>query len=335
MSEKMELCVAEEDAGQRLDYFLANRWRSDFSDSPAISRARFQTAIAAGMVKINGSRCAIAKTKLRAGDAVLCRLAFAESTELGPDADIPLEIVFEDDQLIVLNKQPGLVVHPGAGVQGSTLVHALLAHLGTGFLSVGEPDRPGIVHRLDRDTSGLMLVAKTNEALADLRQQFKPPRRVKREYLAATRRVPMLGSDKLRAASGIERGMVEASLARDPRDRTRFVVDVAGREAVTRWEKVSDLGSLLLLKLQLETGRTHQIRAHLAYAGAPILGDKSYGEPEGGLPPELRSLVSSLGRQALHAFRLGFVHPISGETMQFEVELPGDIQALVDGAAGG
>lgn len=243
---------------------------------------------------------------------------------------IPLDIVFEDAALIVLNKPAGLVVHPAAGNATGTLVNALIAHCGASLSGIGGVARPGIVHRLDKDTSGLLVVAKTDRAHRRLAAQFADHGRsggFTRAYLAFVWGCPALPS-----------GSVDAPLDRDPRNREKIAVRPNGRWAVTHWRLIESYAGTdgrpvaSLLECRLETGRTHQIRVHMAHIGHPLLGDATYGAgfrtKAGLLPPEARTCLESLRRQALHATCLGFAHPSSGEFIEFTAELPQDLAGL-------
>ncbi len=312
--------VTEEEAGRRLDRVLAGAW-------PELTRSRIQALIAAGHVTLDGRRVK-ASEPVKAGGAVVAELPEATPSTLVPEA-IPLSIVHQDDDLLVLDKPPGLVVHPGAGVHTGTLAHALLAHM-PGIATVGGATRPGLVHRLDKDTSGLMVVARTGEAFRALSADLAE-RRVRRRYLALVWNSPAWSEER-----------IEAAIGRDRKDRTRMAVVPAGklgaRAAATRVRVLERLPEgaarprFALVACTLETGRTHQIRVHLAHRGHPVVGDSTYG---GGpkkalsLPPADRRLahrmVSELGRQALHAAELSFHHPRTGVALTFRAPLPADL----------
>jgi 23S rRNA pseudouridine1911/1915/1917 synthase len=301
-------------AGTRLDRFLQAR-------AADLSRTRLQALIATGRVRVAGGH-AKASHRLRAGARVTVEVPPPEPVALTPEA-IPLAIVYEDADLLVVNKPAGLVVHPGAGHRTGTLVHALLAHCGPELSGVGGARRPGIVHRLDRGTSGLLVVAKNDRAHLGLARQLKA-RSVERRYLA-------LVHGRLPAAAGV----VETAIGRDPRDRLRMAVRPAGagRPALTRYRVVEAFGHptpLTLLEVTLGTGRTHQIRVHLAHLGVPVVGDRTYRRR--GTPPpdaELARHVAALGGQALHAAVLGFSHPASGAWHRFEASPPPALDALL------
>jgi 23S rRNA pseudouridine1911/1915/1917 synthase len=302
--------------GERLDRFLAGA-QTD------LSRSRLQSLIRGGRVSVNG-RPARASLRLRPGDAVEVEpLPEVASGALEPEA-LPLVVVFEDEHLLVLDKPAGLVVHPGAGVRSGTLVHGLL-HRWPAIRTVGGPDRPGVVHRLDKDTSGLLVVAKTSRAHRDLVEQMRR-RAVSRIYAA------LVWGD-MRGISG----RIEAAIGRDPRQRKRMaVVDRGGRAAVTHWRVRERFGVATLLDVRLETGRTHQIRVHLAHAGHPVVGDATYGgRPRKQLSGSERErslaadLLQCLRRQALHATELALTHPVQGEECRFTSSIPEDFASAL------
>jgi 23S rRNA pseudouridine1911/1915/1917 synthase len=253
--------------------------------------------------------------------------------------DIPLDIIYEDDQLIVINKPKDLVVHPSAGHANGTLVNALIAHCGDSLSGIGGVKRPGIVHRLDKDTTGLMVVAKNDRAHRHLSKQFadKLESGLQRGYLAVVWGAP----DRAK-------GTIDAPLDRSAINREKQAVREGGRDAITHWEmreryvategkdagKGTDLPVASLLACMLETGRTHQIRVHLAYIGHPIMGDETYAtgfKTKGArLAPNARDALEALGRQALHAAVLGFEHPVTHEALRFEAPLPADMSRLVE-----
>lgn len=318
--------IEPEEQGDRLDRVLARAW-------PELTRSRIQSLLKAGHVTVDGGP-ARPSDAARPGTLAEAQVPAAVPSHLTPE-DIPLTIVFEDDDLIVLDKPAGLVVHPGAGVRTGTLVHALLAHAPT-IAGVGGVARPGLVHRLDKDTSGLLVVGKTDAAFTALTRDLAR-REIARRYLALVWGVP--------GPAGSE-GRIEAAIGRDPKERKRMAVRPRGasgsRPAATRWRVLATLPSdaarprFSLLCCTLETGRTHQIRVHLAHAGHPVVADATYG---GGvkkalsLPPSDRrlaqQLVMGLGRQALHAAELEFQHPTRGGARSFVAPLPLDLaQAL-------
>jgi 23S rRNA pseudouridine1911/1915/1917 synthase len=313
--------VGPEHDGERLDRFLSLRF-------PDVSRARFQGVIAKGGVAVEGETISTARRKVKAGEWIEVHLPAAIPPEPAGEI-IPLKIVHEDSDLIVIDKQAGLVVHPAAGHETGTLVNALIAHCGDSLSGVGGVRRPGIVHRLDKDTSGLMVVAKNDRAHHHLSEQFAAhgrDGRLRREYLAI-----VWGAPERRS------GVVAAPLGRSSADRKKIAVSKgsAGREAITRYEMIETFGHpavASLLRCRLETGRTHQIRVHMAHIGHPLLGDSAYGKGFSAslskLSPAARDALAALGRQALHAAVLGFEHPTTHITMLFESELPPAIAVL-------
>jgi 23S rRNA pseudouridine1911/1915/1917 synthase len=307
-----ELRVDDAGEGQRLD-----RW---LSEQPGdLSRSRWRKLIDGELVTVNGD-CRPARHRLRAGDVVRFTIPPVEEVDLTPDPTVPFDIVFEDDDLAVIEKPAGVVVHPGAGRRLGTLVHGLLARLNT-LSEVGGRARPGIVHRLDADTSGLLVVAKTDQAYQGLQDQLRD-RSLGRIYVALTWGAPRE-----------ESGVIDAPLDRDAKDRRRRSVSEGGREARTHYQLGEVRCGIARLELRLETGRTHQIRAHLAHVGHPVLADELYfGDRRriGGISPPLRPRVlralAALNRQALHALSLHFVHPVSGQRMEFNAPWPPDME---------
>ena len=295
-----EFIVSQIDAGQRLDVFLTG--------ASGLSRARIQRLIADGHVLVGG-RPQKPRHRVNAGEAVRLRIPPATPLDLVPEA-IPLDVLHEDDDLIVLNKPAGMVVHPGAGRTSGTLVHALLAHCKT-LPGIGGVERPGIVHRLDRDTSGVLVVAKTEAAHQSLSRQFKA-RVVKKRYLA-------LVHGEVRQ----DAGRIETAIGRREHDRKRMGVrERGGRQARTAYQVIRRLPGMTVLALDLETGRTHQIRVHLSHIGHPVVGDQVYG----GRRERSRSPVPRprAPRQMLHAWRLGFHHPRTGDWREFTAPIPDD-----------
>lgn len=296
--------VTSADAGQRLDVFLARH--------SGLSRARIQRLIGDGQALLDGHP-AKPSAAVGAGQRVRLTVPPAEPLALRPEA-IPLDVLFEDTDLLVVNKPAGLVVHPGAGRATGTLVHALLAHCHR-LPGIGGVERPGIVHRLDRDTSGLMVVAKTDAAHQALSSQFKG-RVVRKRYLALAR--GRLARDS---------GTIEAPIGRQERDRKRMGVRrEGGRAARTSYRVLARLQEMTLVELCLETGRTHQIRVHLAHIGHPVVGDRVYG---GRHARHVGTEEESAGRQMLHAWRLGFCHPITGAWLEFDAPPPADFLRAV------
>jgi 23S rRNA pseudouridine1911/1915/1917 synthase len=283
----MRVRATEDDAGARLDAFLAG---------PLGSRARAARAIAEGRVRVDG-RPAAKSHAVRAGELVEIEAAAAEPEEDAPPA--PFAIAYEDEHLLVVDKPAGVVVHPGRGRRSGTLAQAL-----TGRAAGGDPERPGIVHRLDRDTSGLLVVSRSEAVHEALRAEIKA-RKVRREYLAL-----VLGRPASRT------GTIEAPIGRDRHSRTRVSTETdVPREARTHFELERALPDASLLRVTLDTGRTHQIRVHLAAIGLPVAGDPEYGAPAFGLQ-----------RQFLHAARLVFTHPVTGETVDVTSPLPAELE---------
>lgn len=319
--------VAVEDAGARLDRFLAERPEIVAAH---LSRSRLKGLIETDQARVNGVIVGEPARKLTAGNIISLTVPPPEPAE--PQAEnIALTIVHEDDHLIVIDKPAGLVVHPASGHETGTLVNALIAHCGDSLSGVGGVKKPGIVHRIDKDTSGLLVVAKTDAAHHGLSRLFADHGRtlsLTREYLAFVWGVP----DRAH-------GTIETSLGRHSiqREKMAVVSEARGREAITHWEKIADYGVASLIACQLETGRTHQIRVHMAHIGHPLIGDATYGSGFKTkivkLPENARRAVEKLGRQALHAATLGFEHPQTREELVFESELPADLQALKDALA--
>jgi len=310
--QSLALSVAPEETGSRLDQLLARRL--DFS------RARLQRWLKAGLVLVNG-QARPPSYKVRASDAIAVAVPPPEPSYLLPES-LPLEIVYEDRDLLVVNKPPGLVTHPGAGHRTGTLLNALLHHC-PDLQEIGDVSRPGLVHRLDKDTSGLLVVAKTELAHRSLVSQFQK-HGVKKKYLAL-----VWGWLPQRE------GRISKEIGRHPTERRKMSVHARrGKEAVTRWRVIQEFpGPLTLVEITLETGRTHQIRVHLTAEGHPVLGDATYGGGATRLknaPPALSGLKPLVKRQLLHAWQLRFTHPRSGEDMGWEAALPGDIQGVVD-----
>jgi len=303
--------VTGTDSGLRLDVFLT-RQRSD------LSRARLQRLIDEGRVAICGATAMRASRKLRAGDEVALEEPQAVPLDLLPQ-DIPLSILYEDHDLLVLDKPAGLVVHPAAGHGEGTLVNALLFHC-RDWSGIGGVLRPGIVHRLDKDTSGLLVVAKTDVAHSGLASQFKK-HQVRKTYFAL-----VYGDPKE------EQGQIDLPVGRHPVERKKMSTKSRrGKTAVTSWKIAERFGVAALLSVDIETGRTHQIRVHLAAMGYPVVGDSVYGSSKrlsAIVDPAVKVRLKGMNRQALHAVRLTFVHPGTGREMEFCAPLPVDIAEL-------
>ena len=314
-------------------------------DDANLSRTRLMRLIADGHVSLNGQVATDPKTKVEEGDIVDIAVPEAEDSHIGPE-DIALSVVFEDDDLIVIDKPAGMVVHPAPGSPSGTLVNALLAHCGDALSGVGGMKRPGIVHRIDKDTSGLLVVAKSDRAHHGLAAQFEK-HTVERYYKAVAYGVPDANDPRLRGIKGVnfEPGnimKITTQLARHKADRQKqAVLFHGGRHAVTRARIVESFGApavASLVECWLETGRTHQIRVHLAHAGHAIVGDPTYGGrrklAQGAISEAAALAVKDFPRQALHAQVLGFVHPVTGETLRFEAEIPQDMADLIDNLRG-
>ena len=324
------------DPPQRLDKALSR----DVPESASLSRTRIAKLLEAGSVTINGVVLRDPKAKVAEGALVEITVEEASESHIEPE-EIPLTVIYEDEHLIVVNKPAGMVVHPAPGTPSGTLVNALLHHFG-GYLSgVGGSKRPGIVHRIDKETSGLLVVAKSDKAHHGLAAQFAA-HTAERAYLAVTQGVPEASDPRLRGIRGVsfETGSVlkiTTQLARHKHDRQRqAVLFENGRHAVTRAklvERFGDPASLALVECRLETGRTHQIRVHMAHVGHSLLGDPTYGSrrklPAKSLSEVGLEAAKTFGRQALHAALLGFEHPVSSEMLRFEAELPSDMDQLL------
>ncbi|MFN3992479.1 MAG: pseudouridine synthase [Tabrizicola flagellatus] len=325
------------DAPARLDKALA----AAVPEEAALSRSRLIRMIAEGDVSRDGQAVTDPRAKVAEGEVYTLRLAPAIAVETRPEA-IPLAVVWEDADLVVIDKPAGMVVHPAPGSPSGTLVNALLHHCGDSLSGIGGERRPGIVHRIDKDTSGLLVVAKSDRAHHGLARQFED-HSVARHYLAVVHGVPSGADPRLRGLRGVgfEPGgilRIATNLARHRTDRQRqAVVWDEGRHAITRARVVEDFaGQAALMDCWLETGRTHQIRVHLAYAGHALVGDQTYGGRRK-LPGSLgqgAEIGNAFPRQALHAATLGFDHPVTGERMEFSSPLPEDMEALIGALRG-
>ena len=296
-------------AGWRLDRALA-------AAIPTLSRERLKGLISSGHVRGPAGLARDPAMKTTGGSAFDIDIPEARAAD-NLAQDIPLIIVFEDDHLLVVDKPAGLVVHPAAGNYDGTLVNALLHHCAGRLSGIGGVARPGIVHRIDKDTSGLLVVAKTDPAHEGLSAQFAR-HSIDRRYKAIVAGIPTSGS-------------IDAPLARSPHDRKKVSIQTRGKRAVTHYTLITPLKDAALIECRLETGRTHQIRVHLSSIAHPLLGDPVYGR----VRPNHRSVLKTLnfGRQALHAAELGFIHPVSSETLHFESEMPHDMQHLFNAFA--
>lgn len=296
--------VPTEYGGMRLDQALAKLL-------PEYSRSRLQEWVLHGQITMNGAM-ATSKQKVWGGESLIITPQSNPADQPYIAEDIPLDIVYEDDSIIVINKPVGLVVHPGSGNWQGTLLNGLLHH----DTAMGDVPRAGIVHRLDKDTSGLLVVAKTLIAQTALVRQLQD-RSVRREYLAL-------------AHGEIERGgRVDQPIDRHPSQRTKMAVVAGGKPAITHYSLVENFPGCTLLRCKLETGRTHQIRVHMAYLHHPLVGDRIYIKGAQKCPPFMREVLMEFPRQALHAERLGLEHPETGEWMEWQVDMPDDMQQLL------
>ena len=297
----LKMTVSGEQAGQRLDRVIPGEFDQ-------LSRSYFQKLLEQGSVTLNGSVCTEKKRAAAEGDRIRIVLPEPQKTDVEPQ-DIPLDIVYEDSCLLVVNKPAGMVVHPAPGSPDRTLVNALMHHCGDDLSSINGVLRPGIVHRIDKDTSGLLVVAKNDQAHEKLSAQLAE-HSITRRYLA-------LVLDNIKQ----DEGTIDLPIGRDHGNRLRNAVVSGGRRAVTHYRVLERFGRYTFIEARLETGRTHQIRVHMSYMRHPLLGDTLYG------PPKNRA---GAGRQMLHAGVLGFVHPLTGEYMEFEAPLPEDFTEVLE-----
>jgi len=321
-AQRLEVIVAGDEGSSRLDRVLALRVAE-------LSRSRLKALILAGQVSIRGAPIRDPAYHVAAGDTITIDVPEAAAAEPSGE-NIALDIVYEDDDIIVIDKPKGLVVHPAAGHETGTLVNALIAHCGASLSGIGGVKRPGIVHRLDKDTTGLMVAAKNDRAHQSLTAQFADHGRtgaMRRGYMAFAWDVP-----------NRPHGTVDAPIDRHPFAREKMAVRDSGREAITHWEIQESFQGrdgkpvAALLACQLETGRTHQIRVHLAHIGHPLMGDSVYGPhfktKASHLGPQSQAALDALGRQALHAYLLVLEHPKTGEILHWERALPKDLLLL-------
>jgi 23S rRNA pseudouridine1911/1915/1917 synthase len=320
--QRLEVIVDGDEGFARLDRVLAAR-------RPELSRSRLKALILAGQVSIGATPIRDPAYHVAKGDTITIDVPEAVAAEPEGEA-IALDIVYEDDDIIVINKPKGLVVHPAAGHETGTLVNALIAHCGASLSGIGGVKRPGIVHRLDKDTTGLMVAAKNDRAHKSLTEQFADHGRtgaMRRGYRAFAWGLP-----------NRQRGTVDAPIDRHPHAREKMAVRESGRQAITHWEITESFNGrdgkpiASLLACQLETGRTHQIRVHLAHIGHPLLGDAVYGPhfktKANALGAQAQAALTALGRQALHAYLLTIEHPATGEILSWEAALPEDLLLL-------
>jgi 23S rRNA pseudouridine1911/1915/1917 synthase len=311
MSRLLVATIAPAQGGLRLDRALGELF-------PEHSRSALARLVEEERVRIDGKT--VSKVSLHVSEGQSIEVDIPPPAPAGVvSQDMPLNVIHQDDDVVVIDKPAGLVVHPAAGHPDSTLVNALLFHL-DGLSGIGGTQRPGIVHRLDKDTSGVMVIAKNDAAHRALSAAWNTER-VRKEYLALVYGTP-----------SPDRGTIEAPIARDPRERKRMAVVAGGRNAITDYEVTSTLRYVSLIRCSLRTGRTHQIRVHMKHIGHPIVGDPLYSGPQWrGIPDRrVQRLVAGLQRQALHAARITFPHPRSGEQMSFEAPLAADLRELID-----
>ncbi|MGV0005116.1 MAG: 23S rRNA pseudouridine(1911/1915/1917) synthase RluD [Candidatus Porifericomitaceae bacterium WSBS_2022_MAG_OTU9] len=307
MNRELTLLVPIDAGKQRLDKVLSSHYQQ-------YSRSRLQQWIRDGFVQLNNKVATQTRQTVQPEDIISLNIPEMEP-EYSMEAEaIELSVVYQDPSMIVLNKPPGLVVHPGAGNRNGTLLNALLHH-DPGLCNI---PRAGLIHRLDKDTSGLLLVARKLESHNALVQQMQK-REIKRSYQAVV-------SGKLRRG-----GTIEAALGRDRRNRTKIAVTASGKNAITHYKIMESFTSHTMLNIQLETGRTHQIRVHLAWLGHPVLGDPAYGRRQlpGKDQRQLHDILHAWRRQALHAWQLQLLHPLHGKSMQWQVDAPADMQQLL------
>lgn len=318
--------VDQADAGIRLDKFIADKESS-------LSRSFIQKLISKGQITVNDDLVK-PSYNVHYGDIVKIRIEKTETESILQAEDIHIDTVYEDDEVIVVNKPAGMVVHPGAGVSSGTLVNAVLSKLSLDFqeddeteddeidISSISPQRPGIVHRIDKGTSGLLVIAKTTNAYYNLTGQVQE-HSMNRRYIAVICGVPKQ-----------DQGTIIAPVGRSSRDRKKMAVTPTGRTAITHFKILEKYTSFSLISARLETGRTHQIRVHFSYIGHPVVGDTEYGGQNRALnvktSESVMNAIRSLKRQALHAELLGFKHPKTGEYMEFSAPIPDDIQNLID-----
>ncbi len=300
--ERYRFTIDEEYNGKRIDAVLAGLMEN-------VSRSYIQSLIDIGGVRLNDEQCTAKNYKVKTGDIAEVTLPDAEQLKVEAE-DIPLDIVYEDDDVLVVNKPSGMVVHPAVGNFNGTLVNAIMHHCGDRLSSINGVVRPGIVHRIDKDTSGLLMVAKTDQAHAGLSQQLFE-HTILRKYTA-------LVQDNIRQ----EAGSVNLPLGRDPKNRLKRTVNgVRAKDAVTHYRVLERFGEYTLIECQLETGRTHQIRVHMAYIKHPLVGDPLYGS---------KKQIFNVKGQLLHAGVLGFIHPVTGKYLEFHADLPEEFQNVLE-----
>jgi len=304
--ETHSFCVSPHIHAERLDKYLSTVLRD-------LSRSRIQQLIETGKVTVNHVPVLASSHKVKAGDFIYIVIPPPVPLTLQP-ISMELEILYEDEHIAVINKPAGLVVHPGAGKESNTLVHGLLYHC-TDLSGIGGSVRPGIVHRLDKDTSGIMVIAKNDQSHNALMAQFKA-RQVQKTYLAL-----------VKGAIKDVSGLIQTQLGRHSIQRKKMAVVTKGKEAITQWKRLRHSPTASLVSVQLHTGRTHQIRVHMAHIGHPLLGDSLYGGPT---TLHIRGKTLQIPRQALHSHYLRILHPVSQQPMEWASELPQDMQTLIE-----
>ena len=300
MEKTLSLYVLGEKPG-RLDTYISEKAR--------ISRTQVQKLIDESLVTLNDAQDPKPGARLKEGDLIFVRIPVEKAESNVEKQEIPIDIIFEDEHILVVNKERGMVVHPAAGHHNGTLVNALLYHADE-MENVGEEGRPGIVHRLDKNTSGLLIVAKTDKAHQKLTTMFAT-RKIKKEYLAVL-------NGRIKGREGV----INLPIGRDPKDRKKMAVVSGGKNGVTRWKLKKHYKEWTVVSAFPETGRTHQVRVHFAYLGHPLVGDPEYGPDKE--PP------SPIDGQALHSYRLRFEHPITGKQMELEAPIPEDMEKIID-----
>lgn len=308
-----------EGEGERLDRVVVALFGAPLS----LSRAQAERLIEQGCVLVDGGVIEKAGRKVSHGQSVEVLAPPPAPSHLSP-LELSLDVLFEDEHLLVLNKPHGLSMHPGAGNSSHTLANAIVAHVGPKQKRVGEASRPGIVHRLDKDTTGVVVVAKSTPVLAALSKQFAE-RSIERSYVALAFSTPRA----VRTIQKSEQGIISAAIARHEKDRKLMTVSERGKPAVTKWMVLERFPYGTLLECRLETGRTHQIRVHLNSVGSPVIGDTTYGDFSN-LPAALREAARTFGRQALHAQTLSFTHPITHKRVSYQAPIPSDMARLIE-----
>ena len=320
MTKKFTIIITNEDIQQRLDKFLANKFSTI---EPKLSRNRIQTLIESGQITCDNQEITNCDYKIKENQQFIVNIPVPKKSEIIAK-DIPFKIIFEDKNMLVIDKPAGLTTHPGNGNQQHTLVNSLLFHCGETLSGINGIMRPGIVHRLDKDTSGLMVVAKNDLAHQNLAQQIFQ-RTLKRNYLAICYGTPKPLKDT-----------INKNIVRSKINRLKMITSkTSGRISITNYqvEKIYYNGDFSLIKCQLDTGRTHQIRVHLSSIGHSIIGDQTYGnrkKPLKNTNETIKTLINNLKRQALHSYKITFIHPISQEEMTFESKLPPEINELIN-----